>query len=89
MYREDCKELKTTLSNIIRGVPPCVTGSTSIGSVVNLLLEKRYKMIVVVKPNNMYESPESSSLRAIGVFTPEQLYRFATPASVMQGTLYA
>lgn len=83
VYREDCKELKTTLSNIMRVAPPCVTGSTSIGTVINLLLEKRYKMIVVVKPNNLYESGDSSSLRAIGVFTPQQLYKFASPASVM------
>ncbi|PIA28640.1 hypothetical protein AQUCO_06800067v1 [Aquilegia coerulea] len=84
VHREDCTELKATLSEIMRSAPPCVPATTSIGRVIDLLLEKRYKMIVVVKPNNLYETGYSSSLRAIGVFTPEQLYKVATPAAELQ-----
>ncbi|KAF5186117.1 Pentatricopeptide repeat-containing protein, partial [Thalictrum thalictroides] len=84
VHREDCTELKATLSEIMRSAPPCVTASTSIGRVIDLLLEKRYKMIVVVKPNNLYETGYSSSLRALGVFTPEQLYKVATPVAELQ-----
>ncbi|KAL5699239.1 hypothetical protein ACHQM5_030172 [Ranunculus cassubicifolius] len=84
VHREDCYELKMPLSKVMRGTPPCVTATTSIGRVIDLLLEKKYKMIVIVKPNNLYESGYSSSLRAIGVFTPELLYRLGTPASQLQ-----
>ncbi|KAJ4959447.1 hypothetical protein NE237_026558 [Protea cynaroides] len=76
VHREDCNELNAPLSKMMKA-PPCITTSTSIGRVIELLLEKRYKMIIVVKSSDLYYSP---NLRAVGVLTSEQLSKLTTPA---------
>ena len=62
----------------MRSPPPGVTTTTSIGHVVNLILRKRYKMIIIVR-HSKFSTYDSSSSRAVGVFTIEQLYGFISP----------
>ncbi|OVA10234.1 CBS domain [Macleaya cordata] len=85
VHREDCNQLNTSLSSVMRS-PPRVTTSTSIGRVIELLLEKRYKMIIIVKPPYEYGQTGGyrSNLRAVGVFTSEQLFKLAVPQPVGQ-----
>ncbi|KAG1326454.1 Pentatricopeptide repeat-containing protein [Cocos nucifera] len=80
VHRDDCKKLDAPLWTMMRGPPPCVTTSTSIGRVIELLLDKKYKMVVVVRNSNVYETSYSSSSRPVGVFTLEKLFNMAMVA---------
>lgn len=61
-------QLDASLATLMRRPPPCVTSSTSVGSVIDLMLEKRYKMVIVVKYGDIHGIPSSSSFKAVGVF---------------------
>ncbi|XP_022140025.1 pentatricopeptide repeat-containing protein At5g10690 isoform X2 [Momordica charantia] len=78
LHREDCTELDAPLWKIMRSPPPSVTTTTSIGHVANLILQKRYKMVIVVR-HSKFSTYDGSSLRAVGVFTAEKLYGFVSP----------
>ncbi|KAI3961463.1 hypothetical protein MKX01_001199 [Papaver californicum] len=83
VHREDCNQLNTSLSSIMRS-PPRVTTSTSIGRVIELLLEKKYKMIIIGRPPYEYDGTSGvyrSNLRAVGVFTSKQLFNLAVTES--------
>ncbi|KAG6436507.1 hypothetical protein SASPL_101408 [Salvia splendens] len=73
LHREDCDTLDAPLATLMRRPPPCVTNSTSFGSVIDLMLEKRYKMVIVVKYGDARRISSGSSFKAVGVFTYEQL----------------
>ncbi|KAF3447651.1 hypothetical protein FNV43_RR12838 [Rhamnella rubrinervis] len=83
LHREDCTELDAPVSTMMRSRPPYVTSTTSIAQVVDLLIEKRYPMVIVVNPNELDGTTAylSSSLRAVGVFTFAQLCQFFTKQS--------
>ncbi|XP_020235167.1 pentatricopeptide repeat-containing protein At5g10690 isoform X1 [Cajanus cajan] len=85
LYREDCKQLDAQVSTMMRSPPPSVTTSTSVGHVVDLILEKRYPMIIIVNYSNSYATAPYSS-RAVGVFTLKQLSSLITPVSRVKGT---
>uniref|UniRef100_A0A1D1XT34 Pentatricopeptide repeat-containing protein At5g10690 n=2 Tax=Anthurium amnicola TaxID=1678845 RepID=A0A1D1XT34_9ARAE len=79
VHRDDCTELNVPLSRLMRGPPPCVTTSTSVGRVIELLLEKKYKMVIVVRSGNLYETNHAFNSRPVGVFTFDQLSKLMIP----------
>ncbi|XP_030486649.2 pentatricopeptide repeat-containing protein At5g10690-like [Cannabis sativa] len=83
LHREDCTKLDAPLWTMMRSQPPFVTSSTSIGRVLELLIEKGHKMVVVVNPNDLNRGTtnNTSSLRAIGVFASTQLSNLITTES--------
>lgn len=74
VYRNDCNKIDAPVSSVMRGPPPCVTTSTSIGRVIDLLLEKKYEIVVVVRNSSVYETIYSCSSRPVGVFTLKNLF---------------
>ncbi|KAK6129854.1 hypothetical protein DH2020_036440 [Rehmannia glutinosa] len=83
LHREDCNMLDASLATLMRSPPPCVASSTSIGYVIDLMLEKRYKMVVIVKYGDFNGIFSSSSSRAVGVFTYEELCKLTKNSSEM------
>lgn len=67
-------QIDAPVSSVMRGPPPCVTTSTSIGRVIDLLLEKKYEIVVVVRNSSVYETIYSCSSRPVGVFTLKNLF---------------
>ncbi|XP_057516540.1 pentatricopeptide repeat-containing protein At5g10690 isoform X4 [Amaranthus tricolor] len=82
LHREDCSDLNLPVSAMMKSPPPSVAASTSAGRVIDLILEKRYKMMIVVKDTNMYSSYSS---RPVGVFTCEHLHKLIKPATKEPG----
>ncbi|KAE9586487.1 hypothetical protein Lal_00044642 [Lupinus albus] len=81
LHREDCNQVDGSVSTMMRSPPPCVTISTSIGNVVDLILEKGYPMVIIVKYIDSY----ATSYRAVGVFTLQQLNSLITSVSESKG----
>ncbi|KAH0989741.1 hypothetical protein GBA52_001224 [Prunus armeniaca] len=78
LHREDCREMNAPLSSMMRRPPPCATTRTSIGHVVDLIMKYRYKMVILINHSSVYGGTPSR-LRAVGVFTAEQLCNLVTP----------
>lgn len=82
MYFDDLLlQLDAPLGTLMRSPPPCVMNSTSVGSIIDLMLEKRYKMVVIVKYGEFHGISSSSSLKAVGVFTFDELYKLTNNSS--------
>ncbi|KAG6507869.1 hypothetical protein ZIOFF_033222 [Zingiber officinale] len=77
-------QLDAPISSMMRGPPPCVTASTSIGRAIDLLLERRYQILVVVRNTDIYQTIYSFSSRPVGVFSLENLSRLRHISSAMQ-----
>lgn len=84
LHREDCNQLDAPLSTMMRSPPPSVTASTSVGHVIDLILEKGYPMVIIVNCTDSYAT--SYGCRAVGVFTLEQLNRLIKPAPEVKET---
>lgn len=66
--------------------PLCVSTSTAVARVIDLLLDKKFGMVVVVKSVDLYSNPYRSSSRPLGVFSLDQLYRLtSTSKSLSSG----
>ncbi|XP_028781243.1 pentatricopeptide repeat-containing protein At5g10690 [Neltuma alba] len=80
VHREDCTQLdlNASISTMMRSPPPTVTTTTSVGHVVDLILEKGYPIVIIVKYTSPYGTAYNS--RAVGVFTLQQLYSLVTPS---------
>ncbi|KAF2597602.1 hypothetical protein F2Q68_00007225 [Brassica cretica] len=74
LHREDCNNLDASLVSMMRSPPPCVSTTTSIGRVVDLVLEKKHKMVIVI-----HCCGSGYSSKAVGAFTRAQLYRLFEP----------
>ncbi|KAG2309941.1 hypothetical protein Bca52824_021498 [Brassica carinata] len=74
LHREDCNNLDAPLVSMMRSPPPCVSTTTSIGRVVDLVLEKKHKMVIVIQCCG-----SGYSSKAVGAFTRAQLYRLFEP----------
>ncbi|CAJ2674845.1 unnamed protein product [Trifolium pratense] len=79
LHREDCNQLDAPLSTMMRSPPPSVSASTSVGHVIDLILEKRYPMVIIVNCTDVFAT--TYGCRAIGVFTLVQLNRLIKPVS--------
>jgi hypothetical protein len=71
--------LDAPLSTMMRSPPPSVTATTSVGHVIDLILEKRYPMVIIVNCTDVFAT--TYGCRAIGVFTLVQLNRLIKPVS--------
>ncbi|KAK9946763.1 hypothetical protein M0R45_012209 [Rubus argutus] len=83
LHREDCRELNAPLSSMMRSPPPCATTTTSIGHVVDLIIRHRFKLVVVVNHSSLFGG--TANLKAVGVFTAEQLCNLVTTKSETPG----
>ncbi|GAA0160778.1 hypothetical protein LIER_17254 [Lithospermum erythrorhizon] len=81
LHREDCNKLDAPLSDMMRSPPPWVKMSTSVGRVIDLMLAKKYKMIIIAKHGDLPGIFYGSSVRAVGVFTFEKLCKLTLPSS--------
>ncbi|XP_073121798.1 pentatricopeptide repeat-containing protein At5g10690-like isoform X2 [Henckelia pumila] len=70
LHREDCDMLDAPLSALMRSPPPCVTN-------IDFMLQKRHKMIIIVKYGDFHGLSYGSSSRAIGVFTHAHLSKLS------------
>lgn len=70
-------QLDAPLVSMMRSPPPFVSTTTSIGRVVDLVLEKKHKMVIVVHSGNLCGRVYSS--KTVGAFTRAQLYRLFEP----------
>lgn len=79
-------QLDSPLWKMMRSRPPGVSTTASIGHVANLILQKRYKMVIVVR-DSKFSTYDGSNVRAVGVFSAEQLYGFISPIPMLSQTL--
>lgn len=87
VYALHVLQLNAPLSTMMKSPAPCVITTTSVGRVINLMLEKRYKMVIIVKCGDTFGKYNSTS-RAVGVFTADQLYKLTVPASKLSNQQY-
>lgn len=85
LQREDCNKLDDPLSSMMKSPPPYVFTSTSLGRAVDLMLEKRYRMVIIVRYSELHSLSYGSSLRAVGVLNIESLLRLYQASSQTTG----